>query len=66
MKDATPYTDTAMTSVKAGEYEELELFKSTHGGKIAVEKLRKRAAARPGAAPIPAPAKAPAKAIEPV
>ncbi|MDH3414020.1 MAG: radical SAM protein, partial [Gammaproteobacteria bacterium] len=56
MKDSTPYTDTAMTPVKAAEYEELEMFKSTHGGKIAVEKLRKRAAARPGAAPVPAPA----------
>jgi len=58
MKDSMPYTDTAMTPVKAGEYEELDLFKSTHGGKVAVEKLRKRAAARPGAAPIPTPAKA--------
>jgi len=58
MKDSTPYMDTAMTPVKAGEYEELDLFKSTHGGKIAVEKLRKRAMARPGAAPIPAPAEA--------
>jgi Radical SAM superfamily len=58
LRDATPYTDMAMTPVKAGEYEELDLFKSTHGGKTAVEKLRKRAAARPGAAPVPAPVKA--------
>jgi radical SAM superfamily enzyme YgiQ (UPF0313 family) len=63
MGDSTPYTDTAMAAVKAGEYEELELFKSTHGGKIAVEKLRKRAVARSGAAPIPT-APSPAKAIE--
>jgi radical SAM superfamily enzyme YgiQ (UPF0313 family) len=56
VKDSTPYMDTAMSPVNASEYEELEMFKSTHGGKSAVEKLRKRAAARPGAAPIPAPA----------
>ncbi len=68
MKDPTPYTDTAMTPVKPGEYEELEIFKSTHGGQTAVDKLRKRAAARPGAAPIPtavpAPVTSPAKAVE--
>jgi len=63
MKDSTPYTDTAMTPVQSGEYEELELFSATHGGKIAVEKLRKRAVARSGAAPIPT-APAPAKAVE--
>ncbi len=66
MQDSTPYTDTAMTPVQSGEYEELELFSATHGGKIAVEKLRKRAVARSGAAPIPAAAKAPAKAVEQV
>ena len=65
MKDSTPYTDTAMTPVRSGEYEELELFSATHGGKNAVEKLRKRAVARSGAAPIPTSAPtAPAKAVE--
>ena len=54
MKDAKPYADLAMAPVQAGEYAELEMFKSTHGGKAAVEKLRKRAVARPGAAPVPA------------
>jgi radical SAM superfamily enzyme YgiQ (UPF0313 family) len=62
MRDATPYTDLAMAPVRAGEYEELEMFKSTHGGKAAVDRLRKRAVARPGAAPIPAPK----KVVEPV
>jgi radical SAM superfamily enzyme YgiQ (UPF0313 family) len=67
MKDSTPYTDTAMTPVRSGEYAELELFSATHGGKNAVEKLRKRAVARSGAAPIPTSApEAPAKAVESV
>jgi radical SAM superfamily enzyme YgiQ (UPF0313 family) len=62
MRDTTPYSDVATAPVRAGEYEELEIFKSTHGGRAAVDKLRKRAVARPGAAPVPAPK----KAVEPV
>jgi len=58
IRDSSPYTDAAMTPVRAAEYEDLELFTSTQGGKGAVEKLRKRAVARPGAAPVPPPEKA--------
>ena len=54
-RDSSPYTDAAMTPVRAAEYEDLELFTSTQGGRGAVEKLRKRAVARPGAAPVPPP-----------
>jgi len=54
LKDPRPYRDLATAPVQAGEYEALEMFQATHGGKAAVEKLRKRAVARPGAAPVPA------------
>jgi radical SAM superfamily enzyme YgiQ (UPF0313 family) len=57
MQDTAAYSDVATAPVRAGEYEELEIFRSTHGGQAAVDKLRKRAVARPGAAPIPAPKK---------
>jgi hypothetical protein len=58
MRDATPYSDVATAPVRAGEYEDLEIFTSTQGGRAAVDKLRKRAVSRPGAAPVPAPRKA--------
>ena len=50
-KDRRPYTDVAITPVRLEELDELELFKTTPAAKFAVDKLRRKSAARGVAAP---------------
>jgi len=50
-RDTTPYTDLAMTPVRDAEYQELEMYSASQGAKIAVEKLRRRTAARAASVP---------------